>query len=33
MEYASNGPAAPHLTPCSITTMGGGCQLPTNKKK
>ncbi len=33
MEYATNGPPAPHLTPCSITTMGGGCQLPTNKKK
>ena len=33
MEYATNGPPAPHLTPCSITSMGGGCQLPTNKKK
>ena len=33
MEYALNGPAAPHLIPCSITTMAGGCQLPGNKKK
>lgn len=33
MEYPTYGPEVPHLTPCSTTTMGGGCQLPTNKKK
>ncbi|HEY2659431.1 MAG TPA: hypothetical protein VGI79_06895 [Caulobacteraceae bacterium] len=33
MEYPAVGAEIPHLIPCAGTTMGGGCQLPTNKKK
>ncbi len=33
MEYPTVGPEVPHLTACAVTTMGGGCQLPGNKKK
>jgi hypothetical protein len=33
MEYPIVGPENPHLLACAATSIGGGCQLPTNKKK